>query len=345
MLKIVNRNDVARRAGVSGATVSRAFNNPESVGENTREKVMKAAVELDYHPNLIASNFVKGVSGNIGVIIPQIPNVHIFSVYYFSELLSGIGESLEEQGYNLMLFFCRTREDGRNDYSGYFKSGKVDGCIFLGTRRNDEGLLHIKEAGYELCLVNNYIEDSEISYIDVDNIDGSYAAVKHLIGLGHRRIAILNGPDTFTNSLDRLAGYKKALEESDIPLDEELIFRGNYGKKSGYNLSNQILSLKRVPTAIFCGNDRMAAGLIQGLNEKDLKIPRDISVVGYDDSDISTIVQPALTTVHIPFYEMGKSCVNEFVSQVKGNKSTGFRVLIKPELIIRGSAVARNECF
>lgn len=298
---------------------------------------MRAAAELNYHPNIIASNFVKGVSGNIGVIIPHIPNVHIFSVYYFSELLSGIGEALDECGYNLMLFFCKADEKGISDYSAYFKNGNVDGCVILGTQINDAGILSLQDTGYKFCLVNNYIEGSDISYIDVDNITGSYEAVRHLISLGHRRIVFLNGPESYTNSIDRLTGYKKALEESDIPFDEKHVLQGNYGKKSGYTASSDFQKFSEMPTAIFAGNDRMAAGLIQGLTEKGLKIPGDISIAGYDDSDISTIVQPALTTVHIPFFEMGKRCIKEFIKQVKGEQSGGFKVLIKSELIIRES--------
>ncbi|NJD04201.1 MAG: LacI family transcriptional regulator [Ruminiclostridium sp.] len=331
------------RSGVSGATVSRVFNNPKLVGEKTREAVFKAAKELNYHPNLIASNFVKGVSGNIGVIIPYIPNIHIFSVYYFSELLSGIGKALDEYGYNLILFFCKADENGINDYSAYFKSGKVDGCVLLGTRRNDAGILSLTDMGYKFCLVNNYIEGRDISYIDVDNIMGSYMAVMHLISLGHRRIAFLNGPESYTNSIDRLTGYKKALEENNIPFDSQNVIIGNYGKKSGYISSSEILKLREKPSAIFAGNDRMAAGLVQGLTEKGLKIPGDISVAGYDDSDISTIVRPALTTVHIPFFEMGRRCISEFIKQVKGERSCSFKVLIKPELIIRESTANKSE--
>jgi len=337
---ITDRNDVARAAGVSGATVSRVFNSNGAVNPETRERVLRIAAELDYHPNLIASNFVRGVSGNIGVIIPRIPNVHIFSVYYFSVLLSGIGEVLEEKGYNLLLFFYKTDNSGNNDYSGYFKGGKVDGCIFLGTLRNDAGLLKLRDAGYNFCLVNNYMDGSDISYIDADNITGSYEAVSCLIGLGHRKIAFLNGPETYVNSMDRLTGYKKALEENGLPFDGRYVLQGNYGKKSGYTASFEIMRYKEMPTAVFAGNDRMAAGLIRGFKDGGLKIPDDISVAGYDDSDISTVIQPALTTVRIPFYEMGKRCADEFVKQVKGKKGQRFNISVKPELIVRESCAA-----
>lgn len=318
------------------------FNNPDSVSAETRKRVLKAAEELDYHPNLIASNFVRGISGNIGVIIPHIPNVHIFSVYYFSELLSGIGEALEEKGYDLMLFFHPIQEEGENDYSRYFKSGKVDGCILLGTRRNDWGLLRLQESGARFCLVNNYIEGSGISYIDVNNTLGSYQAVRHLIDLGHRRIVFLNGPEAFTNSIDRLNGYRKALEEHDIPFREEFVLYGNYGKKSGYMAAEPILKMDGKPTAVFAGNDRMAAGVIQGLRDQGISVPGDLAVIGYDDSDTARIIDPPLTTVRIPFFELGRRTVHEFVKSVQDGKSEGFHVLIEPELIVRESSGMRH---
>lgn len=338
MLGITNRNDVARKAGVSGATVSRVFNDPDCVSAETREKVMNAAHELNYHPNVIASNFVKGISGNIGVVMPYIPNVHIFSVYYFSEILSGIGEALAEYGYDLVLFFNKPDNEGRNDYSRYFKGKKVDGCILLGTHRDDIGLLELRKTRHKFCLINNYIENSSISFVDVDNVYGSYEAVSHLIKLGHRNIAFLNGPSCYSNSIDRRAGYLKALKEHNIPVKDEFFIEGNYGKKSGYNASEKIIKLKNMPTAVFAANDRMAAGLMQGLREKGVRIPQDIAVTGYDDADIATIVEPQLTTVRIPFFELGRRCVDEFIKIINNECREKFDVFIKPELIIRESS-------
>lgn len=342
MINVANRNDVARKAGVSGATVSRVFNNPDSVSPQTREKVLKASEELNYHPNVIASNFVKGITRNIGVIIPHIPNVHIFSVHYFSELLSGIGEALEEKGYHLVLFFHKMVEGVENDYTRYFKGGKVDGCILLGTLRNDSALLKLQQTGYRFCLVNNYIKNSGISFVDVDNISGSYEAVKYLISLGHKDIAFLNGPFHYSNSVDRLEGYKKALEEHGISVDSKYIFEGNYGKKSGYLAVSKILNLKKLPTAVFSANDRMAAGLLQGLMERGIRVPEDVAIIGYDDSDIATLVQPQLTTVRVPFFELGKKCVYEFIKLVNGEDEGCFKTFITPKLVIRASSGAKK---
>ena len=323
---------------MSGATVSRVFNNSAFISPETREKVLKAADSLNYHPNLVASNFVKGISGNIGVIIPYIPGVHIFSVYYFSELLSGIGDAFRERGYDLVLFFHKVEEGAENDYLSYFKGGKVDGCILLGTLGSDCGLLRLKDNSLKFCLINNYIKGSGISFADVDNVNGSYEAVKHLIDLGHRKIAFLNGPVTYTNSLDRLTGYKRALEEAGIAENSSYFLEGNYGRKSGYIASQRIADITDRPTAVFASNDRMAAGLIKGLKEKGLNVPGDIAIVGYDDSDAAVLVEPQLTTVRVPFFELGRRCAGEFVRQVRGEYGQGFEIIIMPELIVRASS-------
>jgi LacI family transcriptional regulator len=360
VISVSTRDDVARKAGVSGATVSRVFNNPDSVSDITREKVLKAAKELSYHPNIIASNFVKGISGNIGVVIPRIHNIHMLSVYYFAELLSGIGDALSKENYNLLLFYhdlntipgnIKYSGDGYSsascnreytmfgsDYEKYFIGKKVDGCILLGTYANDPSLLSLKKEGYKFCLVNNYIKNSGISFVDIDNIKGSFDAVEHLINLGHRDIAFLNGPMYYMNSIDRLKGYKKALETYNIPFNNDMVFEGNYGRKSGYYTSEKILSLKKIPSSVFVSNDRMAAGLLQGLLKNGIKVPQDISIVGYDNSDIATIVTPQLTTVHTPLYELGYKCAYEFINYVK-NDNYNFELFIPPKLVVRNSTI------
>jgi DNA-binding LacI/PurR family transcriptional regulator len=334
---MADRNDVAKKAGVSGATVSRVFNNPGSVLPETRERVLAAAKELNYHPNLIASNFVRKKSGNIGVVIPHMKNVHIFSVYYFSELLSGIGEALVENGYDLVLFFHKAGGNDPSAYKSYFEGGKIDGCILLGTLRNEPAIYELYREGYMFCLLNNYIEGLDISFADIDNVSGSFDAAGHLIKMGHRKIAFLNGPLSYMNSVDREKGFKKALIENKIPVNPDYMFEGNYGRKSGYEEASKIFKLKDKPTATVVSNDLMASGFIKGLNGRGLKVPQDMSVTGYDDSDMAVIVEPHLTTVRVPFYELGKRCASEFVKRVTGERREAFKILIKPELVIRES--------
>jgi LacI family transcriptional regulator len=318
--------------------VSRVFNHPSSVTSETRERVLGAARELNYHRNVLASNFVRGRTGNIGVILPDIPNVHIFSVYYFSELLSGIGAVLSREGFGLLLSFHKTETSRRNDYESYFTEGRVDGCILLGTLRNDPALLELKAKGYRFCLLNNYLKHSGISYADVDNVAGARALTSHLYQQGCRRIAFLNGPPAYTNSIDRMDGYKRALAEHGGEFRTDYVLEGNYGRKSGYAAAEQLVKLRPRPDAVFAANDRMAAGLIQGLHDQGWSVPRDIAVAGYDDSDISTVIIPALTTVRIPFFDLGRSCAERFI-ELLGGAREHFEIIIEPELIVRQSAL------
>lgn len=281
----------------------------------------------------------------------------MLSVYYFAELLSGISDALSKENYNLLLYYHDLKaipdnvnySDSYNstsynrdcivsggDYEKYFRGRKVDGCILLGTYTNDPSLLNLKKEGHKFCLVNNYIRNSGISFVDTDNIKGSFEAVKYLINLGHRNIAFLNGPMYYVNSIDRLKGYKKALETYNIPFSNDMLFEGNYGRKSGYYASGKILSLKKTPSAVFVSNDRMAAGLLQGLLERGIKVPEDISIVGYDNSDIATLVTPQLTTVYTPFYDMGYKCAHEFLKYIK-NENDSFELFITPKLVVRNS--------
>jgi LacI family transcriptional regulator len=332
---MANRNDVARAAGVSGATVSRVFAKTGPVADHTRQLVIKTAKELGYSPNIVARNFVKRSSGNIGVVVPMIPKVHIFSVHYFSELLSGIGEALSETGFSLLLMFRKIDAQNVDGFSSFFSGGKVDGCILLGTTSDDRSFLLEEENHF--CLINNYLKNKDISFIDTDNVYGSFTAVSYLRSLGHTKIALLNGPAKFTNSIDREKGYIQALKADKLPILPEFFLEGNYGYKSGVSAADAIIRSKNRPSAVFAANDRMAAGLIAGLKIRDIKVPEDISVVGYDDSDIASTTVPAITTVRVPFYEMGYECGIRFIELIRSKGEKRFQVFIKPELIIRDS--------
>ncbi|RIX52811.1 LacI family transcriptional regulator [Paenibacillus nanensis] len=305
----ISRKEVARLAGVSEATVSRVLNNVGPIKEETRQRVLRAAEQVGYVPNVLAQQFARKRSGNIGVILPFVPKVHLFSTYYFSEILSGIGETVSRFGYDLLLIF--RQPDDAKDYAILFRTHKVDACIVLGSRDVPEeraALAELQTEGYPFCLVNQRFESAEFLTVDADHAAGSGEAVRHLIGIGRRRIAFLNGPPEYSNSMDRYAGYKAALRENGLDVREDLVYIGNYSRKSGYLLAEEIG--KRIRggeiDAVFAANDRMAIGLMQGLKEQGVEPGKAYSLVGYDDSDASRMTSPALSTVSVPFYEMGK---------------------------------------
>lgn len=305
---LANRKDVAKLAGVSEATVSRVFNNIGPIREETKHKVLQAAKELNYHPHAIAQSFARGKSNNIGVIVPYLPKIHLISTHYFSELLSGIGAMLGELGYGLLLLY--QSQDEQKDYVKHFLSHKVDGCIILGSK-NAQGEIEALEKLHQLnlpyYLVNQTFSGYPFHSIDAEHDQGSFQAVSSLVSKGHERIIFLNGPLEYSNSTERLKGYREALLFNGLePNSSELIFQGNYSRKSGYQAAAQIAPLLPKAKAVFAANDRMAIGLMQGLSEKGFQAGHDYALIGYDDSELSKMTSPPLSTVKVPLFEMGQ---------------------------------------
>lgn len=337
----ISRKDVARLAGVSEATVSRVLNNVGPMKEETKQRVLKAAAELGYVPNALAQQFARRRSGNIGVILPFVPKVRLFSNYYFSEILSGIGEAAKISGSDLLLIF--REQEGERDYATLFRKQKIDSCVILGSTDIAEeraALTELAAEGFPFCLVNQYYEDEPFITVDADHASGARTAVRHLLERGYSKIAFMNGPPEYSNSTDRLAGYQEALFEAGLTIQNTHIFTGNYSRKSGYELADSLFSsiADGSVDAVFSANDRMAIGLQQRLKEHGLEAGEHYGLVGYDNSDSSRIINPSLTTVAVPFYEMGGLAVDRLMSleeHQEGWDSQTARTLVPVELIVR----------
>ncbi|MBS4210021.1 LacI family DNA-binding transcriptional regulator [Bacillus sp. FJAT-50079] len=338
------RKDVAALAGVSEATVSRVFNNVAPLREETKRKVLEAAKQLNYQPNAIAQSFARGKSGNIGVLVPSLPKVRMFSTYYFSEILSGIGMRLAEMDYGLLLLFYSPHEP--IDYVTLFHTQKVDGCIILGSKNvpRDKGAIEqLHELKLPYCLINQRFDGYEFHSIDADHRDGSFQAISHLIKTGHEKIAFLNGPLEFSNSLDRLEGFKTAMQTYDLGWSSEWIFTGNYSRTSGYQAAEKIGQIIAEIDAVFVANDRMAIGLMQGLNEQGFRAGRDYSLIGCDDSDIASMTEPQLSSVRVPLFEMGIKAANA-VFQLISNDSSKLTIHEQlPVTFIARNSIMRKE--
>ncbi len=301
---------------------------------------MKAATELHYTPNALAQNFVRRRSGNLGVILPLLPKVHLFSKYYFAEILSGIGQAANERGYDLLLMFAGADEN--KDYLRLFDARKVDALILLGRREIPEdraSLTALVEHKHPFCLIGQRFTGLQTDTVDADHITGSYEMVRHLIESGRRRIAFINGPMEYSNSEDRLAGYKAALADNGIDYDINLIFEGNFSRKSGYELASTIASIHDRIDAVFATNDRMALGLIQGLNEIGISY-KDLTVVGYDNADIAQFCNPPLTTVEVPLFEMGQLATNKLLDRMSGGLlGESFHEKLPTRLVVRSTNI------
>lgn len=347
---IASRKEVAELAGVSEATVSRVLNNVGPLKEETKERVLAAALKLGYTPSSLAQSFARRRSGNLGVVMPYLPKARLFSTHYFSEILNGIGSKAREEGYDLLMLFRNAEE--QMDYNELFKMRKIDACIVLGAKEEPgelASLRRLKEEGHPFCLINQHFEGEAFHEVDADHVEGSWQAVRHLLDQGFTRIAFLNGPASYSNSRDRLTGYSRALEESNLPLDDSLLFEGNFSRKSGAIAAKEMLPLLSEIDAIVAANDRMAIGLQQGLQE--LGIPRDLipAIVGYDDSDAAELTTPALSSVRVPFYELGEIAVTKVLDllgcSLSDSSATSQVIQIKlsTELVIRASSKSKKS--
>ncbi|MGX2960629.1 LacI family DNA-binding transcriptional regulator [Peribacillus sp. JNUCC 23] len=336
---LVSRKNVAKLAGVSEATVSRVFNNVGPIREETKRKVLKAAKELNYYPNSIAQSFARRRSGNIGVIVPYFPKVDVISTYYFSQLLNGIGTKLGEEGYGLLLLFSPMDEP--KDYLQFFLSQRVDGCIIIGSKNTPDEIkalekLHHKNLPY--CLLNQTFLDHPFHFLDANHYDGSFKAVSMLIKKGFQKVLFLNGPMEYSNSVDRLAGYHDAFANAELTQNTDWIFHGNYSRKSGLLASEKIGPLIKDFKAIFAGNDRMAIGLMQGLGQQGYQVGKDYVIIGYDDSDLSKITTPTLSTVKVPLFDMGYLAAEKVVQLLSSDEKRVIQERLSVTVIERESS-------
>ncbi|AWV33559.1 MULTISPECIES: LacI family DNA-binding transcriptional regulator [Paenibacillus] len=344
---IASRKEVAELAGVSEATVSRVLNNVGPIKEETKERVLAAALKLGYTPSSLAQSFARRRSGNLGVVMPYLPKARLFSTYYFSEILSGIGSKAREEGYDLLMLFRNAEEP--MDYNELFKMRKIDACIVLGAKEEPgelASLRRLKEEDHPFCLINQHFAGEAFHEVDADHVEGSWQAAKHLLKQGFTRIAFLNGPESYSNSRDRLTGYARALAEVNLSVDSSLLFEGNFSRKSGIIAAKEMLPLLNEIDAIMAANDRMAIGLQQGLQE--LGIPRDRlpAIVGYDDSEAAELTTPALSSVRVPFYELGELAAAQIIELLGNNlaevPAPAVQIKLPTELVIRASSKSIN---
>lgn len=340
-VNVSTRKQVADLAGVSEATVSRVLNGIGPMKETTRQRVLAAAKELNYELNAIASSFARGRSGNLGVVLPHVPKVHLFSTFYFSEILSGIGEAVRAKGYGLLLLFRDPNE--AFDYASLFRTQRIDACIVLGASAiasERDGIAAMAGQRLPFCVMDQRFDGLNVSTVAADHEQGSYEAVRHLLAQGYRRIGFLNGAPQYSNSEDRMAGYRRALAEDGIAYDPDIVYHGNYSRKSGRLAAPEIHAGLAKLDALFVANDRMAIGVMQGMRELGSRFPDDLPIVGYDDSDAAPMTEPPLTTVKVPFYEMGRLAAERLLERLSGAdvEPFEFRDTLQTELKIRKSS-------
>lgn len=330
--------DIAKAAGVSTATVSRVLNNKltVSVTDATRQRVLQSAKELGYKPNFVARNLAtKGSFRLIGAIFPA----HVQSVLshpFYITVLRGIADFCQEQGYAVTVYFADL-DASKETYERVMKI-TVDGFILTTTDKRDTFITRFLEAKTTFVHIGKLPGQSKLStnFVDIDNYRGARLATQHLISLGHRRIATITGLPSMAAGLDRLKGYEDALHEAGLQRDPALCVEGDFDELSGYLGMEQLLDLEDRPTALFAASDAMAIGAMRALQEKDITIPDQMAVIGFDNIRQAKDTHPPLTTINQPIFQLGRTAAESLIHLITNAGQQPHHIL-QPELVKRKS--------
>jgi LacI family transcriptional regulator len=324
--------DVAREAGVSMATVSRVVNNNPNVKPQTRKKVFEAIERLGYRPNAVARGLASKKTTTVGVVIPDISNA------IFAEVARGIEDIANMYRYNIILCNADKKKDKEISVINTLLEKQVDGLLFMGGTVTKEHIEAFKSSSVPIVLCATTDDNNAIPAVDINHEKAAYDAVQLLIQQGHRKIGMISGTlQDPANGFARFQGYKKALEEANIPVLDEHIRVGNYRYESGIEAMKYFISLADKPTAIFAATDEMAIGAIHTIQDANLKVPEDISVISVDNSRMASMVRPLLTTVAQPMYDIGAVSMRLLTKLMNKENVELTKIVLPHELIIRKS--------
>jgi LacI family repressor for deo operon, udp, cdd, tsx, nupC, and nupG len=336
---MANIYDVAKRAGVSTATISRVLSRPDVVAPDTRRKVLAAIDSLGFTPNAAAKNLRTLRTAKLLVTVPDISNP------FFSLILQGIEDAAQREGYSVLVGDTQHDAGREEKYALMLRRKEADGLIFLGHRLPKEAATLVHSMRPAQAPVVNGCEFSPnlgIPSVHIDNATAASDAMEHLYRLGHRRIGIITGPLVSPLSRDRLAGAtaraKKARAERDT-----IVMNGDFSIESGSVAAERLLGRKEPPSAIFCFNDEMAMGVVQTARLRGLRIPRDLSVVGFDDIRFARYVDPPLTTVAQPMRQIGEGTVRLLVEILRGTGAPPESVTLPHLLVVRSSTAPPSQ--
>lgn len=326
----VTIKDIAKLAGVSHTTVSRALNDSPLINPETKERIKAIAGSLEYTPNYSARSLVLDRSYNLGLFFSTLHTGT--SAGFLYEAIKGVNDVIKDE-YNLIV-------RGIDDYKSFQQVNRksFDGIIVMSQSASDQPFIeYAAEKSIPLVVLNREIEQVQVMNFVPDDQIGAYRMTEYLIEQGHRRIAIIEGKEGFKSTQSRRDGYRDALKKYNVAFSEALSVQGNYDLESGYAAMNRLLDLPELPTAVFCCNDDMALGAVKAVTERGLTVPDDLSVVGFDDHLFSAFMTPALTTVRRPIEEMSRAGAEKLLTFIESKQMETSTVFFRTELVTRDS--------
>jgi len=339
---MVKLKDLAEKTGFSVTTISRALGGYSDVNEVTRQHIIETARELGYQPHEPARQLRNQRTHTIGLIIPA--NDQSFSNDFFNMLLRGIGDAASLQGYDVLISAHAPGHGEMQAYQRFVGGGRVDGMIIARTRQADERIQYLQQMAHPFVVSGrgSPSEASDFAYIDADSQAGIRDATLHLIGLGHREIALLLPPPDLAYTEYRRRGYAEALTVAGIPYQPDYVLHGDLLRSGGYALTNGLLDTYPSITAVVCCNDLMALGAMSAAQKRGLTVGRDLSITGFDDIPPAEFAQPALTTVRQPVYEIGQRLLQMLVRSITRKTAPEMQILLPTSLVVRESTGERR---
>ncbi len=332
--------DIAKQAGVSRSTASRVVNDDPNVSDSVRSKVQEVIRSTGYHPHAAARSLASHRSWMIGLVLPRTVS-NFFTDPYFPRLTQGIAQACNQHNYSLGLFLLDTREDEQRIFPRISQKGLLDGILLQTAEVGDKLIDRLVSSDFPVVVAGRPFNADGISYIDVDNFSGAYHAVRHLIQLGYKRIGTITGLLNHTPGIDRLDGYRKALTDHGLDIDERLIIEGDFTENSGYQTMKQLLQFK--PDAIFAASDGMAVGAIRAVRDAGMLVPEDVAFVGFDDLPFASLSDFNLTTVRQPIVQFGAKAVDTLIDLIENGIKPSRRIIMETELVIRDTCGAAQK--
>lgn len=336
---MVTIKDIAQAAGVSPSTVSRALNDSPLIREETKARIRQIAASLGYERNELARGLVKGSSGVLGLLVPDITNP------FFAEITKGVEEVAHERGFGVVL--CTTEgEPAREEtYLRLLRRKRVDGLVIASVTLDDPHLEELQRFRIPFVLVSRLAERVEAPYVVVDDRKGGRLAVEHLVGLGHKKIGFIGGPANVHSSRDRMEAYREVLEERGLSVRRNWAVFASFTQEAGFTVGKRMLSKQDRPTAVFAANDLIALGVMQAAEELGLRIPEDLSLVGYNNIAYAALPRIQLTTVAQPMRKMGQIAGEFIIDVLEGRRAAVLSLRLSPTLVIRRTTAPprRNE--
>jgi LacI family transcriptional regulator len=331
MMKRSTINDVAKKAGVSKATVSHVLNNTRFVEEETKKRVLQVIQDIGYRPSNVARSLTTNQTNTIGIVISDASN------YFFGEILRGLEDILRQSGYGLVV--CNTDEtlEREAEYLNYLLGQRVDGIIAAATSQRWDVFLRMDMQHTPVVFMDRTFEGQEGPFVGVDNTAAARLAVEHLIKDGHKNIGILAGLQRLSTMRERLAGYRQALQEAGLPVVNSWVVESALDIESAREAALNILSSPSRPTALFINNNILSLGTLLALRELSLRCPRDISLIGFDDHPWAQVSDPPLSVVHQPLRELGHTAAKLLLSLIRGESVPQYQFILKCDLILRES--------